>query len=96
MKEFGCNDLMDDTYIDNNDCQHDVFRLLMHCHPKFKISEKYILKLIKKIQEETNATVFVAITKMNEWKICSFKNLINDKCSNIATTTDTNKLMIHF
>ena len=58
-----CNGLFDDNDNNNsNNCQHHIFGLLMHCHSKFKMSEKYILKfLIKKIKKETNEIIFVNV-----------------------------------
>ena len=90
LKGYKCNDLVYES--DDDDCKHDIFSLLMYCYPKVEISEKYISKLIKKIQQQTNETVFVGIAKMNEWetfeqwKARAFKNLKN---ALNATTTDT-------
>ena len=76
----------------NND--GDLFSLLMYCYPKLVKSEKYISKLIKKIQEQTNELVCVGIAKMNdwetydEWKQRAMKNLNNAK-NTIATETKT-------
>ena len=53
--------------------------------------------MIKKIKEQRNDIVFVAIAKINEWetfdewKTRSFKNLKNDLFSSNATT-ETNKI----
>ena len=90
-----------DSNINNNeivdsedDCKHDIFALLMYCYPKLKIGEKYIKKLIKKIQQQTNEQVFVGIAKMNEWesfvewKTRALKNLKNAKNNNSTLTAE--------
>ena len=69
----------------------DLFALLMYCYPKLDKCEKYILKLINKIEQQTNESVCVGIAKMNEWetfeewKHRAMKNLENVK--NTATET---------
>ena len=69
----------------------------MYCYPKLDVAEKYTLKLINTIKEETNEIVFVGIAKMNEWetfeewKIRAFKNLKTGKNNYNATTTKTRK-----
>ena len=92
LKGFKCDDLIDDE----NSCQHDLFGLLMHCYRKLEISNKYVLKLIKNIQQQTNELVFVGVAKMNEWetfeewKTRAFKSLKNAKNSTNATTETSN------
>ena len=63
------------------------------------VSEKYIAKLIKKIKQQTNETVFVGLAKMNgwetfgEWKKRAMKNLKNAK-SRTTTETDNNSTFL--
>ena len=82
LKGFKCNDLVGVDPLQEESI-HDIFALLMYCHPKIVKSEKYILKLISKIQQQTNESVCAGIAKMNswesfqEWKQRAFKNLQN-------------------
>ena len=69
-----------------------VFALLMYCYPKLIICEKYIAKLMKKIECLTNVTVSIGIAKMNrletfeKWKHRALKNMKNGE-----NTTETRK-----
>ena len=101
LKGFRCNDLVvhdddeDDAYTnaDEDESQHDLFALLVYCHPHLNKSEKYISKLMKKIQQQTNERVCVGIAKMNEWETVkewkhrAMKNLKNAK--NRSETLET-------
>ena len=68
-----------------SDEDHDLFAMLMHCHPQINISHKYISKLIERIEQQTNEKVSVGIAKMNEWetfeewKQRAIKNMQNSK-----------------
>ena len=50
---------------EEEDCKHDIFGLLMYCYLQLTISEKYILKLLKKIAQQTNEKVCIGIARMN-------------------------------
>ena len=63
LKGFKCNDIQFD---DQN--KHDIFAMLMYCHPKLSVAEKYVAKLIKKINNLSNVRVSVGIAKMNTWE----------------------------
>ena len=96
------NDLIDDNDNNNNDCQHEIFGLLMHCHSKFNISKKYILKFwIKKIKKETNEIVFVGICKMyqseifEQWKTCALQNFKNDRNIILQQQQEQIKIVTH-
>ena len=89
LKGFKCNDLIIDD--DELILDHHLFALLLYCYPQLNLSQKYILKLQKKIKEQTNETVSVGIAKMNEWetfdewKKRAFKNLKHGKETAILT-----------
>ena len=69
LKGFKCNDMvMIDDDDDNGESKRDLFALLTYCHPHLNKSEKYISKLMKKIEQQTNETINVGIAKMNEWE----------------------------
>ena len=64
LKAFKCDDLVyRDNDSDDNDWKNDIVALLIYCDPKLEIAEKYILKLIKEIEQQTNEIVFVGIAK---------------------------------
>ena len=93
LKAFKCKNVVDDE----DETNRDLFALLMYCYPKLNKCEKYISKLIGKIQQQTNELVYVGIAKMNnwetfeEWKNRAIKNVNNAR--NIATLeTETSQL----
>ena len=70
LKGFRINNIIN-TSQDNmgmDDENFNLFSILMYCYPKLDLSNKYILKLMKKIKQQTNETVSIGIAKMNEWE----------------------------
>ena len=94
LKGFKC-DFVD--VIDGKEFKRELFSIIMYCHPNINKSEKYIRKLMFKIKQQTNKSVFIGIAKMNdwetfeEWKTRAINNL--KKAKNVipteTKTTDT-------
>ena len=98
LKGFKCKInhlIIDNDGDDESILDHDLYALLIYCYPQLIISQKYILKLQKKIKQQTNEGVSVGIAKMNEWetfdewKKRAYKNLRYAKEREI---TDTNEI----
>ena len=68
----------------------DIFALLMYCHPKLIKSEKYIIKLIQKIKQQTNELVYVGIAKMNNWETYDeWKQRAMNNLKSVKNTSET-------
>ena len=86
LKGFKLND-------NNSDDQlKPLYSILMYCYPNLNKSEKYIIKLMKKIKQQTNLTVSIGIAKMNEWetfeewKQRALRNIENAQINNVNDT----------
>ena len=62
LKGFKCNDYNYEDMIDQ-DCKHDIFALLMYCHPQLTIAEKYVIKLLKKYSNKQMRVYLPALLK---------------------------------
>ena len=82
--------------ITDDDDNSNLFSILMYCYPKLDLSNKYILKLMAKIKQQTDQTVSIGIAKMNEWetfeqwKQRAIKNLIKVQNGTATTVIENN------
>ena len=82
LKGFKLNDNNSDDEL------QPLYAILMYCHPNLNKSEKYIIKLMKRIKQQTNETVCVGIAKMNDWE--TFEQWKQRALKNIETAQNMN------
>ena len=89
LKGFNCNDVIINDKQHNEEILCNLFAILIYCHPQLIKCEKYIGKLIKKIEQQTNESVSVGIAKMNEWE--TFEEWKNRAIKNMKQAKNTSE-----